>query len=1180
MSSPSNLYAEKVFSEHPVALWALDDANANFVSYITEENRKFWDYTNQWLYTNITSAKIKNYHTSSPAVEQDFIFPDSYITTLSPTTATEGSTATFHFSSRFDFDVTANNFSIGFYLYTADVPITNVKITVTADGGYSQYRTTTLFPKQKQIHVLSTFTNTTPLTNAVIDIQITHGYSGTSTDIHLNGLTVGSFSEEFSSTSLGISSGDLLSPSGIALSGLSAVAASAYATDDNVGYYLVKNNTLLAKNSSIPMVFGASNSTIITPSGDSSPSLILPGMGFMNESGKSTILTLEAWIKVNANKASQRIIGPISSTDGLYVDGPFLILKIKDVIGSYFVGEWFRPMLIQVSVSSVSASLIVNGESVVQLDVSGSKLTFASPKDSSGNSQDWIGFYASSTVPSIELDCVAIYPYEVNQVLAKRRFVYGQGAAYPVDVNVAYSGESLFIDYPFAGYAKTYDYPQTSSWLNSTSDNSEITSKSVMSPTYSLPELATSNASLTLDVLTQDLALVNDGLSVAPNNTWSIANSYLYFSSLNILKSPVVGIFGTFKKESSDSSTNQQVLIKLVNKTDNSYLKVVIEDVSVKYLYKTAYESEIQIPYIDESTPVAAITKGTSFSAGIHIDGLIEKYSYLEDFFASKDNISVYVLGDYSGGDSDLSTKFTGKAYGIGFMTYKNFADFSSFFDEGILLKEHGTMTGASYELNFTTVATLPKIDIKTKSYWDSNIGLSYFSTLAKTSDGTLKDTLDFIQLNIGYPQTRSNSTITMDPSDDLSKMYITFQYLADGANKPSSDFTDAASTSSQILVVEPDPGWKTKKYQVVDGSIIYPPTLDEGESFADLALCLHMETITKSSTYKPVSIRSIRLSSQSLSDTSTSSSSPINPISTRFGKSLYPYRELIDAGGGFLTNNISYKTRNPFKIFRESAPHLYLTNNSGISVAGEYLSTRDRGLFFRLNRDAYAETNVSSMQMAMMWNQGLFPTSTQKVFEIDSAEGLFEFYVKAITTDQKRAELTVKLRTGGTLAETSRIKFYWNGNSVARPVITVNEWGMLGIVFNKYLSFNEQVGYMKLVSPLVVNNISTYQLDATIQAQQIVYKQWEDILEDPLDGDSTSQLWSEYQSASNWEDLIYKSADVDPSLDPSEIYKIYIGTNKIIADSSGDSGVVKFNNYEYATYKNVQWDSYVASAI
>ncbi len=42
MSSPSNLYAEKIFAEHPIALWALDD-KAEYATLISEAQRNMDD---------------------------------------------------------------------------------------------------------------------------------------------------------------------------------------------------------------------------------------------------------------------------------------------------------------------------------------------------------------------------------------------------------------------------------------------------------------------------------------------------------------------------------------------------------------------------------------------------------------------------------------------------------------------------------------------------------------------------------------------------------------------------------------------------------------------------------------------------------------------------------------------------------------------------------------------------------------------------------------------------------------------------------------------------------------------------------------------------------------------------------------------------------------------------------
>ena len=46
MSNPSNLYAEKIFSEHPISLWALDE-QLDYINLIEESQRdavfEHWD---------------------------------------------------------------------------------------------------------------------------------------------------------------------------------------------------------------------------------------------------------------------------------------------------------------------------------------------------------------------------------------------------------------------------------------------------------------------------------------------------------------------------------------------------------------------------------------------------------------------------------------------------------------------------------------------------------------------------------------------------------------------------------------------------------------------------------------------------------------------------------------------------------------------------------------------------------------------------------------------------------------------------------------------------------------------------------------------------------------------------------------------------------------------------------
>ena len=64
MSQPSNLYAEKVYSEHPTILWALDD-QADYISLITENQR---DIRNDRTYFH--------YYYSKPFSLEGFILDD------------------------------------------------------------------------------------------------------------------------------------------------------------------------------------------------------------------------------------------------------------------------------------------------------------------------------------------------------------------------------------------------------------------------------------------------------------------------------------------------------------------------------------------------------------------------------------------------------------------------------------------------------------------------------------------------------------------------------------------------------------------------------------------------------------------------------------------------------------------------------------------------------------------------------------------------------------------------------------------------------------------------------------------------------------------------------------------------------------------------------------------------
>ena len=132
MSQPSNLYAEKVYSEHPTILWALDD-QADYISLITENQR---DIRSGWT---ITNASV----TSGSGISGE-PFPDSYTTLIEgdvPSGATDTVTLISPDLVNFqDLNSTLGSFSIGSYFYSNSAYLQSVEI------GFRYIDTTTSLP--------------------------------------------------------------------------------------------------------------------------------------------------------------------------------------------------------------------------------------------------------------------------------------------------------------------------------------------------------------------------------------------------------------------------------------------------------------------------------------------------------------------------------------------------------------------------------------------------------------------------------------------------------------------------------------------------------------------------------------------------------------------------------------------------------------------------------------------------------------------------------------------------------------------------------------------------------------------------------------------------------------------------------------------------------------------------
>lgn len=1225
MSTTSNLYAEKIYAEHPIALWSLDD-KADYISLIDESDRDILT----WSITNGTAVV----HALS-----DEPFPESQTTKITGVLTTEDfgqivcvSNDIVNFSTLND---NLSTFSVGAFFnsisaYASSFEIGYEYFDTTSGSKIQRLKTYTTSVKDKWFFISETFD--IPEDNTEFRIVLKINYIGGASTIDdyeflVNGVTVGQWCEEFNSSSLGVQKISL--PSEIALSSF-AIEANSYGLQDNKGYYLVKDNSLVAKNTGIPLVYGASNLTKLLPnSGD--PSLIIPGLGFLGDEGQYKEYTLEAWIRINSDSITKkRIIGPLGSDDGLYVSGPFLVLKIGNNSGSYYVGEWTRPMLVHIRTSENYGSLLVNGEEVISLNYLSSELVFPSRLNSSLKNQDWIGFYAYEDVAPIEIDCVALYTYQVPIVLAKKRFVYGQGVEFPEGINQAYSGSSVYIDYPFADYTNNYSYPNIGKWDQAVIDNLKIENHTLCTPAYELPEIVINSGSI--DELYQTLT----PLQTEQDLFFSFADKqgYMYFDHLNFLTSKVRSFYGSFKF--IEEPTTKQTLIRIESNNVDDYFEISAVGTVISYnlRYNSIEETLATLvwPGLDTVFSVALdIEKASSYFGGI-----------VSSFFGNINTLRFYV-----GGKSDLTQTFEGKLYKAGFCTARNNKKVEHLFSErGVALDNEdvfhlysitpdvvynssddyfGSNNGefdsiidsgfqadypvtsfqshtASYTLSPTQYFDNYTLDIDVQGYWEDYIPLTYFAQYVQDEKNADYYDLDLIQFNINYPapsifveeeqvgswtyrelkdeynipvqrtytsldnqlftgylnyddlKNRAYKNYKYDTSGSLVKSYITFQYVENGANLPESNFVNIEKPSNDSIVV-PGDDWMTTKYEVVNNMIVYPPA---DVRVLDLAMVTHLEFNVKGIIKNKVKIRNLEYASQAFNSTSP------NPIGTRFGNEIYPYKK-----SGFYYD---YKQKNPFTIYKGSSPYLYLTRYTGVELKGVNDPVVNRGLAIPINEEMSENYKVMAMQAAIRYDKDAFPYASTEIFEIQAKNTHIKFYMVAIHPSGERAKIYAINAKTGKLED--GISFYWNGKLVKEPVITVKEWGFLGISFPNLLDFTSRVGSINLNGPITFNTISYYQSTNLQEVQKVEIRPWFAVkYASPL-----TLEWDYWHTSSYiWDGVLILASTSYYGVDPSTIYKSYTGTNKIVIDTDK---VFTVNGYEYNVYKGITSQQTTHSAV
>jgi hypothetical protein len=1209
MSNPSNLYAEKIYSEHPLVLWALDD-QADYVSLISENQRNI-----QTLWDNSGATIVSGSGSNAPTPP----FANSLSTSVSANVPS-GLSGEFvlispELTNFQDLNNSFGTFCIGTYFYSASSLITSISI------GYEYTDTTSSQIVQKLqtfnepitlnwTFVSGTFDIPNESTTFRIVIKATTISGGTSPEdykLYINGLSSGQWSEEFNVKSLGIS--PEVFPENIGLQTESLVVkADAYGLAEENGYYFVDNNFLVAKNTSIPLVFGASGVTKIVPNSENNPSLIIPGKGFLNNSGRYQDYTVEFWARINSDASTpKRIFGPISSLDGLYVDGAFLTLKVGDSFRSHFVGEWFRPILIHIRVVENAASLLINGEEVLSFTINTKELILPEQSSAEG-SLDWLGFYSYSDVSPIEIDCVAIYPYQVPITVAKRRWVYGQGVLSPEGINSSYGGTTAFIDFPFAEYTANYSYPDFAEWQQGSFDNLVTTSSSLKTPEYALPSIFLNSKSV--KSLYDDCKEIQSGpykfITFRPNSSWNLDQCYFNFNNLNVVNNKVKSIYAVFSTDNIDPE-QPQTLIKIYSQNSSDYFLIKQDQDSVVYLLN--YSGQDQILY---TTP--SIELDQLFSVGIDIDAISNSFGQnTSSFFGNQGSLKLYV-----GGDQNTNNTFTGKIYTVGFSTDSNYKEIENSYDEdGFVIFDDLSLLGsteavsisliehtASYTLLPTDSYDLFFLDIGTSGYWEDYLPLSYFAQYVKNDIGNEFYDLDFLQFNVGYPspsrviesdqeleswtygdldssysnpvqetyQQLDNSLLTeWNDYDDMTtktqkvyeydtenssiRSYVTFQYIEDGANALQSSFTRSEKARQEkIIDIDSHPLWSTTKFEVVDNTILYPT---KSINFDNLAIVYRLEFISRSTISKPVSLKQLSLSSQVFNDNS------FNPIGTRFGTQIFPYTR-----SGIYYD---YKTKNPFTIYKGSTPYLYMTRNSGIELKGSFDGSLDRGLAIPVNLQISDNYKINAMQLWYRYDDLKFPGAPTQLFEINYKGETIKFFMVTNNDLGNRARVfALDAKTG---QQYNGVSYFLNGKLVREPVLTVKEWSVIGLRFLDSLNFDSYSGSINLNGPGVFNNVSYYQSTDLQQVQRTVTRPWLNVKSEGL----IDYEWQYWFDNYVWDGMLSISTSEIYGVSPENVYKSYSGTNKIIID---DLKGLMVDADALRIYNAVSWSSETVSPV
>jgi hypothetical protein len=391
--------------------------------------------------------------------------------------------------------------------------------------------------------------------------------------------------------------------------------------------------------------------------------------------------------------------------------------------------------------------------------------------------------------------------------------------------------------------------------------------------------------------------------------------------------------------------------------------------------------------------------------------------------------------------------------------------------------------------------------------------------------------------------------------------MVKTYAYFSE-LTKPSLTTSDLSRTLFNLpstKIVSPDGSWATKIYEVVDGSIIYIPSVTD---FTELGINVKFEIKVPGIFRNPVKIKNMQLSSQSLNnDTKTL-------IGSKLGRDLYPYTKPQTT---FVYND----SINPFVTYKGKTPYLYLNKTSGIQLLGSPFDGT-RGIEIPFNESAKRFFLLDVLQFGFYYDK-TFSSGPQEILRIGNKDtDKFAVMVDGIGDNTKATVYVKDLNTGSPFLN---VDLYINGSPDPTPSGVVTDgnvfyrnWNFVSIKFDPALSFENTAGAIRITGPFLVNNISHYQISEEEYANKVTTTSWGTVLD--RENNAETETWTEtisapYETAgATWLDVYADSIAEGLGKNVSNVYRTYFGSS---AKSPIQTNIpLDLSKYSYTAYLNV----------